>query len=110
MKIDWVSPFDNYDSITRYEIDIKNKAGLWQQDTVTCDGALLQIRTNTECFNPLLTLIQDFNLIQGDPVIARVAATNHIGTSNYIQVIGVLVETAPSQPFGLANGSGTTNS
>lgn len=43
-------------------------------------------------------------------MIARVAATNNIGTSDYIQVTGVPVETAPSQPFGLVNGVGTTNS
>lgn len=95
MKISWVVPVTNYDDLERYEIEITNSLGNWQVDTVTCDGADLTIKTDQECFVPLLTLINNFGLIQGDPVVVRVAATNSIGVGEYVQLTGVKVETYP---------------
>jgi hypothetical protein len=59
---------------------------------------------------PLLTLISadNYQLLQGDTVNVRIAATNSIGTSPYTSVVGVLVQTVPLTPASVVQGTETT--
>lgn len=101
---------DNFDTITRYEVQIQKSDGSFQESTQTCDGADATIKTNTECWIPLTTLIgPEFKLEQGNPVVIRLAATNNIGTSPYIEIDGVLVETVPLKPSSVMKGEDTTD-
>ena len=110
MRIWWVEPVDNYDAITRYEVQIQTAEGTFRESTETCDGADETIRLNTECWVPLTTLIGgDFGLQQGEPVVVRLAATNNIGVSEFTQIDGVLVETVPLKPNPVFKGAGTTD-
>lgn len=69
LKIGWSPSDDNYDPITRFEIEILNKQGEWVQNTLTCDGADETIKTNNECLVPLLTLLSDdYQLEQGENI------------------------------------------
>ena len=60
------------------------------------------------CLVPLSTLLLKYNLRQGDPVNVRVASTNSIGTSPFIQTQGVLIETVPIAPQSVRKGNQTT--
>jgi hypothetical protein len=61
--IEWTPDSDNYDTVTRYEVELRDRDGVWNESTLTCDGANEQIKTDAECLIPLLTLIStDFNL------------------------------------------------
>ena len=107
--IQWTPAHDNFDTVTRYEIEILSVDGEWKQSTLTCDGADETIKAENECLVPLLTLISDdFGLGQGDAVNVRIAATNTIGTSPYTTEVGVLVETVPIAPQAVALGPDTT--
>ena len=57
VKIAWTAPSDNYDQITRYEILIQTKAGEWIPNTETCDGADETIKSQTECWVSLASLL-----------------------------------------------------
>ena len=110
VRISWAAASDNFDPLTRFEVEIQDKAGTWISETTTCDGADETIRTNAECFVPLLTLISsNYLLEQGDRVNIRVAATNKMGTSAYTQIEGVPVETVPLKPPAVTQGDQTTD-
>jgi hypothetical protein len=82
VKIDWTAPSSNASTITSYKVEIKAKDDSWKQETIACDGSNSGIISATECTIPLVTLIgSDFLLQRGDLVVARVTATNIIGTS-----------------------------
>jgi hypothetical protein len=99
VKIAWTAPDNNYDTITRYEVQIRNSELDWIENTLTCDGADETIKQNTECYVSLLSLLSgQYNLLQGENVNIRVAATNNIGTSDFETVVGVLIETVPLAP------------
>lgn len=98
VKIQWTPASDNYDQVVRFEIEFESASHQWIQETLTCDGADDLIKTTNECLVPLTTLLSNYNLQQGDSVNVRVAATNTIGTSSYIQTQGVLIETVPLAP------------
>jgi hypothetical protein len=109
VKIEWVPSDDNYDAIIRLEIEILSKQDVWIQNTLTCDGADETIQTNNYCFVPLLTLLStDFALEQGDIVNVRIAGTNTIGSSTYIEIAGVLVQTVALAPDAVLEGANTT--
>jgi hypothetical protein len=110
VKIQWTPQSENFDPVTRYEIQIQGSDAQWYEDTVTCDGASETIKATNECLVPLLTLLSNnFNLQSGEKVGVRVAATNKIGTSDYIFTDGVAIVTVPQAPLTVRTGSATTN-
>ena len=74
--------------------------------------------SNRFCAIPISILVASpFNLVQGDPVNARVIATNFIGNSEYSEssanniLQGALIQGAPLTPIvGLFGGPMTTTS
>jgi hypothetical protein len=97
--IQWTPSSDNFDRVIRFEIEIKSFTGVWLQSTLTCDGSSAQIRQDNQCSVPLVTLIQVYNLKQGNYVEVRIASTNTIGTSNYTYSTGVYIQTVPLTPI-----------
>lgn len=88
--IAWLASSDNYDTTTRFEIQIKSISEVWFDETLTCDGASETILTNNECSIPLTTLQENnFQLVRGSTISVRVAATNSIGTSAFTYLEGV---------------------
>lgn len=96
--IQWSPSSDNFDTVIRFNIEIKDYTGLWVHSIQTCDGSSVQIRQDNQCSVPLITLINVYNLQQGNNVEVRVSATNTIGTSNYTYAVGVWIQTVPMVP------------
>jgi hypothetical protein len=59
VKVEWVPQNNNYDQITRFDIQILNKSNAWLGDTLTCDGASPDILQNNYCLIPLSILTGD---------------------------------------------------
>jgi hypothetical protein len=96
VRITWTPNADNYDAITRFEVQIQSIDLQWFDETLTCDGANQIILETNECFIPLTRLLaNNFKLVQGSPVVVRIAATNTIGSSPFAVHSGVLIQTIP---------------
>ena len=84
VRIDWDAPYSGGIgiSISAYKILIKNANGDFVEDLDYCDGLSDQtIIDNTECFIPMAILSDatKFGLVQGNLVVAQVAAFNSKG-------------------------------
>lgn len=88
--------------MTSYQVLIQKSDGSFGQDTVNCDGSQNSIVTNRQCTIPMTTLMQSpFGLSQGSNVIAKITATNIVGTSIASNVNGapyVTLSTIPNTP------------
>lgn len=99
VKITWVAPYANSETIIDYEIQIRTVvATVFSLETVTCNGAVAPIKTQLYCFIPLTTLrIGPFSLIRKALVVAKARARNQFGIGEYseLNVSGALVQTEP---------------
>jgi hypothetical protein len=98
VKISWTAPTDNSDSITSYEILIREQGGSQFSATADCNGADSAVVAARFCLVPLTTLTAaPYSLVFGDLVAARARAINSIGAGQYSQpnAVGATIETAP---------------
>lgn len=105
VEISWVAPSTGGLSATGYRVFIRTKAGTFVEETAHCRVLALS------CQVPLLTLqASPYLLVLGDPVQAKVRATNAIGDGldSAATSPGALVETVPaSPPVAPVRGTGT---
>lgn len=47
---------------------------------------------------------------QGDPIVVKIAATNNLGTSDFLEVSGVEIQTVPLAPPAVQEGEQTNES
>lgn len=104
--IDWDAPsFDGNAPLLGYRIKIRDTNGLFQEETVACDGAgpdqatILSTRT---CTIPMTSLRDGstFGLAEGDLIVAVVESLNTIGysASSPENTAGALVQVEPGAP------------
>ena len=84
VKISWEAPYSGGIGIEilSYQILVKDSEGNLVEDTVNCNGVSDEsIIQNTECEIPMSKLrdVDEFNLVQGDLVVAQVVAFNSKG-------------------------------
>ena len=74
--------------------------------TATCDGASATVRSERKCKVPISALIvYPFTIAWGSPIIARLSATNVVGTSalSANTVDGGIIYTIPDPPQNLVS-------
>lgn len=86
VKITWDEPFDNYDTITAYNIEIRHSDDETFTESAECDGLDSTVASTRECFVELATLraapcLLAFNSF----VIVRVKSLNTFGWSEFSQ-------------------------
>lgn len=81
MKIDWEAPADRGSPIQNYTITLRNSGGSFVE-LGDCDGTASATITNTECSVQQSTLRDTFGLSYGAKVIAKVKATNLVGSGD----------------------------
>ncbi len=59
------------------------KSLTWLEDTTDCDGTGSTIITSRQCSIPMSTLTSTYALVLNDLIIARVAASNSFGQSDF---------------------------
>ena len=99
VKISWIQPDDNGDTITSYLIEIKDSLSGWNTELTDCDGSDGTIITNLYCIVPMTTLTSaPFTLSLDDLVEVRILATNSVGNGlvSDPNTSGALVRTVPS--------------
>jgi hypothetical protein len=100
--ISWAYPDDGGYQVTAYQIFIQKSDGSFAQHTAGCDGSLNSIVTNRQCTVSMNSLMQSpFNLVKDSNVIAKITATNVVGTSIESNVNGapyVTISTIPNTP------------
>lgn len=77
--IQWTAPYSNAEPITKYRIEIVNKAGTPVEDLVHCDGSTSVIVSNLKCVVPMDTLRTSYLLQYPDLVQVQVYAYNSYG-------------------------------
>ena len=82
VTINWDAPFDNYDTITAYLIELRHSDLLSFTESVECDGSDSTVVANLEC-SVLISTLRDspYSLVLDDFVVARVKAYNDFGWS-----------------------------
>lgn len=85
VRISWAAPDDNSATITSYTIQILQSDGTtFSEDSTNCDGSSTTIKNQRYCDVPFTTLrASPYSLTLGTDVIAKVLATNSIGSSAY---------------------------
>jgi hypothetical protein len=86
VRISWDEPADGGNAISSYTIVIReNDDSTFSTETTYCDGADSDVITNTYCDIPFTTLrdVGTFSLELDDVVIAKVLATNDIGSGDF---------------------------
>ena len=111
VKITFVAPDDNGDSITGYDIEIRYSDGTTFAESSDCDGSTGLIIGQLYCTVAMATLRDGptYNLAYADLVVVRARAYNSIGTGDYSQVNtdGATVETEPGTMTDPYRGSST---
>jgi hypothetical protein len=65
LRVDWVAPADNAETITSYKIEFAYSGG-WAEDTASCDGSSTTVVNNLYCLVPMATLrASPFSLTYG---------------------------------------------
>lgn len=86
-RVTFTDPSDTGGSgvaISDYTIELKAKSGAFSEYLTTCDGSSSSVKTNKYCEVAIGVLTgSDFNLVQGDTVVARVKVANTLGESEY---------------------------
>jgi len=103
VKIAWTDPFNGGSAITSYGVQLLHADGTtYSSDLTNCnaasDGTII---ANKYCVIPMATLTAGpFSLTQGTIVVARVLATNAIGSSSYStpNSLGADIRVAPHAP------------
>jgi hypothetical protein len=108
VRVDFVAPYDNAETITAYKIEIKYNP--WAEATATCSGSDATIMANLYCIIPMATLrAAPFNLVYGDPIEVRAQAYNAYGWGLVSPTTSTLtVRTEPLQMNQPVRGSLTT--
>ena len=102
VKILWVAPYDNEQTITAYEILVLNKAGdQWIEDVTNCDGSTQEIVSQRYCQVPMQVLKDaPYNLEYRELIVAKARAYNVYGwqtTYSTANVAGITIRREPSQ-------------
>ncbi len=94
VKFTWVAPFDNYEPVDQYDLQIMKLDNTFYSDAVNCPGTPV---TQEFCHVEMDTLRTQSNLRQGDLIRAKIRARNLNGWGAYSQVnfAGAVVETRP---------------
>ena len=82
VKVTWSAPFDNFDDITKYLIEIRHKDFISFSESGDCNGSLESVVSSRECSISLQVLrTAPYLLTQDDYIVARVKAFNSFGWS-----------------------------
>ena len=100
IKLTWQTPDDGGSPITGYTVQVQKSDGTFAKEITSCNMAA---STKTTCSIPVSTLIAaPFELAWGSDVIAKVEATNKIGSSIQSPLgKGAKVYTIPDAPINL---------
>jgi hypothetical protein len=96
VRTTWTAPFDSYEPITEYQIMFLKSDGTYAEDTTNCDGTDVNTLYCDIEMNEIRTLtgLTQGTLIQ---VIGRAKNLNGWGDYSQVNVVGVVIETEPSQ-------------
>ena len=114
--VTWTLPYNGGALVTSFVVQIRQSNGNWNEEPTYCNARNDEtVIANRLCAIPISALTQaPFLLKQGDIVVARVAATNLIGTSDYSSLSNTypnnaLIQGVPSKPLvGPSRGNLTT--
>ncbi len=109
--ITWQEPVSyGNTAVISYTIQIRKSDNVTFSETTECNGALPSVRDSHKCTVLISTLTSSaFSLAWGEPVYAKVLATNIKGPSPYSPAgNGDLVSISPDVPTGLNNVPGIT--
>jgi hypothetical protein len=84
VRISWTAPaFNGGKPVLKYEIKIKTSTSSYEVESTSCNGTDSTILANAYCIIPMTKLTSaPFNLALNNLIVARVTATNVIGTNN----------------------------
>lgn len=111
VKILWVSPNSNSDTITAYKIEIYNPITTnWNEDLTNCDGTNSGVISNLYCVIPMSTFLSTYGYSYGLLVEVRASAQNTYGWGpvSTTNTVGATILTVPVQMTAPVRGSGTT--
>lgn len=100
IEIQWVAPFNNYESIDAYLVAVKSAGGTFEVDTTNCDASTAAILAELRCRVPVSVLTASpFSLAAGATVVAKVQARNARGWGalSAENTAGAIIITVPSQ-------------
>lgn len=101
LKIQWVAPNDNFNTITAYKIEILKKSdSLFAQDLTNCDGSSATVRANLYCLIPMSTLTAaPYGYAFDELVVVKASATNAFGfgLTSAINTSGGKIRQVPDQ-------------
>ena len=98
--ITWDEPFDNYDDITAYLIELRHSDGVTFSESAECDGQQTDVAQTRQCSVLLTTLIAaPYSLQLDDWIVARVQPYNSFGWGVVSQpnTGGAQIQTQPGQ-------------
>jgi len=88
-------------TISDYTLEFKAQDGTFSEYLTTCDGADATIMANLNCLVDLAVFTgSQYNLVEGDILVARLLATNEIGIGSYSSesTDSVYIVAVPSDP------------
>jgi hypothetical protein len=85
VQLNWAEPYTGGSAILELDIEILASDGSFFADLIYCNGVSdATVRAQAYCVIPMSVLTASpFNLLQGDLVVARMLATNIVGSSDY---------------------------
>lgn len=86
VKVQWTEPYDGGSTITALQIELRASDGTtFAAQVLYCNGQSdATVRTQAYCVIPVSVLqASPYSLVQGDKVVARMLATNAVGSSSY---------------------------
>jgi hypothetical protein len=111
IKIEWAAPFDNYEAIDYYKIEILDTNSNFVEDS-SCDGTSSTVISNLYCLIPMTSLWDEpFLLTQGTRLQAKISAHNSRGWSaeSSINTAGAEIEVVPLVMSAPTRGTATSN-
>ena len=81
IKISWAKPFENYNSLDKYRLYVRDTTGIdWNLEEASCDASLPQVVTERFCLIPMLKFRQaPHNLVLNQEIVVKVQAHNDRG-------------------------------
>ena len=104
IRVTWTQPNSRGSTITSYSIFIENSVAsmiLYESD---CLGTSNTVLYDSTCLIPFQVLRDEMNLVQNDPIVIQVSATNDYGTSDLSDknTGGATVQDVPHKPPALS--------
>lgn len=100
VKITWIAPSSNGDTITAYKIKISNALNTNKyEDSVNCDGSSSTVKNNLYCIVPMSILTAaPYSLVFDQLVVATVEASNSFGfgTTSSANTSGAKIRQVPN--------------